>query len=148
MFVQEALWSEPLVTLLPADHVLAGQPSLRWADIAAYPIILRAAGSDLTGYRAILSRVGERSLHCMQYAVSRGTLLQLVTMGFGISISFLSAVTPMAGIVAIPIEDEKALVPVEAIWHVDDANPIRHRFVRDVRDSVAAAPVAVCQVIY
>src|SRR3546814_17129757 len=67
MVAQDFIWSERLVALLPANHALARRSSVRWADIAKYPIILRVAGGDLSGYRAILSCVGDRSLQCVQY---------------------------------------------------------------------------------
>jgi DNA-binding transcriptional LysR family regulator len=135
-FVQEVLWTEQLVALLPEDHELAELAALRLSDIARFPIILRDAGGDISGYRAILSRLGERSLPCIQYSVSRGALMQLVTMGFGIGITFESAAVAARGIEIMPINDEKATVPVEGIWYADDANPIRHRLIKHVGNAV------------
>ena len=105
-FEQKRLWSEQLVALLPADHDLAGRNALRWSDVATLPIIFRNAGGDLSGYRAIMAATGKRSLNCKQYAVSRATLVQMVALGFGIAITFSSAVVPTPDIVAIPIEGE------------------------------------------
>src|SRR3546814_15702470 len=67
MVAQDFIWSERLVALLPANHDLARRSSVRWADIAKYPIILRAAGCVLSGYRAIRSCVGDSSLQCVHY---------------------------------------------------------------------------------
>jgi len=136
---QEKLWSEQLVAILPERHELAGRSSLRWAEIARMQIILRAAGGDLSGYRAILAAVGPGSLNCRQFAVSRGTLTQLVTMEFGVAISFSSAVMPMPGVTAVPIDGANATVPVEGIWRANDGNPIRHRFVRHLREAAKTA---------
>jgi len=136
-FAQERIWSEQLVAVLPTDHELASAESLSWADIARMPIILRFAGGDLSGYRAIIAGVGARGLKCAQYPVSRGTLVQLVTMGFGITISFSSALVATPGVVDVPIRDERAIASVEAVWHADDANPIRHRFLRHLRAAAA-----------
>jgi len=132
---QEVLWREQLVAVLPDGHLFADRSSLSWPELATMPIILRAAGGDLSGYRAILAAVGPRSLNCKQFAVSRGTLLQLVTMGFGVTISFSSAVVPTPGTVAIPIDGSTAAVSVDGIWHANDGNPIRHRFLRHLRDA-------------
>lgn len=139
-FAQEQLWSERLMVLLPDGHELASRSSLSWSDVAGLSIILRAAGGDLSGYRAILAAIGQRSLNCTRYDVSRGTLAQLVTLGFGVAISFSSAVVPTPGVIARPIEGEKAVVAVEGIWHADDANPIRHRFLRHLREASAIQP--------
>src|SRR3546814_15372208 len=90
MVAQDFIWSERLVALLPANHALARRSSVRWADIAKYPIILRVAGGDLSGYRAILSCVVARSLPCVPSAGLPSALLQLVTWGFGCRFSFSS----------------------------------------------------------
>ena len=138
-FTQEALWTEKLVAILPEGHPLATREYLRWSNVAKLQVILRESGNDMSEYRAIAARAGVPLLGCAQYPVSHGTLLHLITMGFGITISFSSGVPPTAGVVEVPIEDEKVVVPIEGIWHADDANPIRHRFVRIVRD-VAVVP--------
>lgn len=138
-FAQDALWTEKLVAILPEGHPLATREYLRWSDVAKLQVILRESGNDMSEYRAIAARAGVPLLGCAHYSVSHGTLLHLITMGFGITISFSSGLPATAGVVAIPIEDEEAYVPIEGIWHTDDANPIRHRFVRIVRD-VAVVP--------
>lgn len=135
LMMQESLWSETLVAVLPEDHLLAGRSSLNWSHIAKLRIILRTANGDLSGYKAILARVGDAGFRCTQYAVSRGTLLQMVTMGFGITILFSSAVQPTPGLVIIPVEGERMAVPIDAIWHGGDDNAIRHRLMSHVRSA-------------
>lgn len=139
-FEQTNLWSEQLVAVLPEGHDLAERASLRWADVAALPIIFRAAGGDLSGYRAILAAIGARSFNCKQYAVSRATLVQMVTLGFGTAISFSSAVPSVPSAVAIPIEGENAIVPVEGLWHAFDENAARLRFLHHIRDAACRLP--------
>lgn len=136
-FEQEILWSEQLVALLPDSHDLADRKSLDWSEVAKLPIILRTAGGDLSGYRAVLAGVGQRSLNCEQYAVSRGTLAQMVTMGFGVAISFASAAAQTPGLVAVPIEGQNALVPVEAVWRALDQNAVRLRLLHHLRSAAA-----------
>jgi DNA-binding transcriptional LysR family regulator len=143
-FGQESLWSEQLVVLIPGNHGLAERASLRWSDVAKLPIILRAAGGDMSGYRAILAGVSPRSLRCKQYAVSRGTLVQLVTMGFGVTITFASTVVPTPGVVAIPIDDERANVQVDGIWHAFDENTARLRLLHHLRDAARQVASIVC----
>jgi DNA-binding transcriptional LysR family regulator len=137
-FTQETLWTEKLVAILPAHNAAATREFVRWADVAKLPVMLRDGGGDMAEYRAIMTCAGEPLRTFAQYSVSPATLLQLVAMGFGATVSLLSAVSPTAGVVAIPIEDEHAQVPVEGIWYVDDANPIRHRLLRCIRDAVGA----------
>ncbi len=132
--VQEPLWQERLVVVMPVGHELARRSRVSWADIARQRIILRASLGELTGYRAILQRIGDNSLDCEQHAVSRGGIFELVALGLGITISFPSASVERSDIVVRPIEDDSALVAIEVIWIEGDANPIRHRLLRHVRN--------------
>lgn len=134
--VQEELWSERLVAVLPSNHPLADGAALEWNDIARLPIILGSSKGEMTGYRAIASRIGNRPIDCRHHVVSRGALLQLVAIGLGITITFPSAVVALPGTVAIPIAGDNAVVAIEAIWHEGDANPIRHRLLRHIRDQL------------
>jgi DNA-binding transcriptional LysR family regulator len=138
-FAQETLWTEKLVAILPEGHPLAAREYLRWSDVAKLQVLLSERANDMSEYREITARAGVPLLGCAHYSVSRWTLLHLITMGFGITISFSPGLLSTAGVVEIPIEDKKAVVPIEGIWHAGDANPIRHRFVRIVRD-VAVVP--------
>lgn len=135
--VQEPLWQERLVAVLPEGHRLAHRPHLDWEDIAAQPIILRTSQGEIAGYRAILQRIGDQPIDCEQHAVSRGAILEMVALGLGITVSFPSACVSRTGIVTRPIEGENAVATIEAIWPEGDANPIRHRLVRHIRDRAA-----------
>lgn len=135
--VQEVLWTERLVAVLPAGHVLAGRAALDWRDIARRPIIVGSSKGEMTGYRAIAARIGNRPFDCRHHGVSRGALLQLVAMGLGITITFLSAVVATPGTVVVPIAGDNAMVAIEAIWHDGDNNAIRHRLLKHIRMGVA-----------
>lgn len=137
--VQEPLWQERLVAVLPTRHPLARRSHLEWKDIAAQPIILRTLQGEIAGYRAILQRIGDQPIDCEQHAVSRGAILEMVALGLGITVSFPSACIPRTGIVTRPIEGENAVATIEAIWPDGDANPIRHRLVRHIRERAAAS---------
>lgn len=140
--VQEPLWQERLVAVLPASHPLAHRQRLGWDDIASQPIILRTSHGELAGYRAILQRIGDQPIDCEQHAVSRGALLEMVALGLGITVSFPSACIPRTGIVTRPIEGENAVATIEAIWPDGDANPIRHRLVRHIRERAVRSDIA------
>ncbi len=135
-FVQEELWTERLLAVLPEGHALANCAELSWDDIAGQPIILGSSKGERTGYRAIASRIGDRPLDCTHHAVTRGALLQLVAMGLGITVTFPSALVPTPRTISIPIGGDKAKVAIEAIWQEMDDNPIRHRLMRHIRDQI------------
>lgn len=132
--VRESLWRERLYAVLPKEHPAAAKDYCDWADITASPIILRTHQGELTGYRALLQRIGNRPLNCEQHDVSRGVLFEMIALGLGVTITFESALVDRPGIVTRPIEDGASVIVIEAIWLESDANPIRHRLVRHVRE--------------
>lgn len=131
--VQERLWNERLVVAMRDDHPLAVKDSLDWRDISSLSLMLRSSEGDISSYRAILARMGDRPLDCEQHDVSRGALLEMVRMGLGQTISFESATVPRPGIAFRPILDENAFATIEAAWPKEDRNPIRHRLLNCVR---------------
>lgn len=140
--VQESLWRERLVAVMSGGHELARRSRVSWADIVRERIVLRSSQGELTGYRAILQRVGDQPLDCEQHSVSRGAIFEMVALGLGVTISFPSACVERDGIVVRPIEDDSALVAIEAIWTEGDANPIRHRLLRHVRQHATLVEAA------
>jgi LysR family hydrogen peroxide-inducible transcriptional activator len=135
---QENLWHERLVVALPEDHPLAAKPHLDWQDVSSLPIMLRTVLGEISGYRAIVARIGDRPLNCEHHAVSRGALLELVAMGLGATVSFESAVVPREGVAFRPIHDSDAVVAIKGAWHDGDRNPLRHRLVALIRKHAAA----------
>ncbi|MBV9527530.1 LysR family transcriptional regulator [Sphingomonas sp.] len=134
---QERLWEEPMVVALQDTHPFTAKDSLRWADLAALPLMMRSHGGDLTAYRTIASRMGEHPFQCDLHDVSRGALIELVRLGLGATISFASAVVPRDGVAFLPIVDDNSNVGIDAIWPRDDRNPLRHRLLSLVRKHAA-----------
>ena len=132
--VRESLWREQLHAVLPKGHPAAARDYCSWADITASPIILRTHQGELAAYRALLQRIGNRSLNCEQHDVSRGVLFEMVALGIGVTISFESALVDRPGVITRPIVDQDSTVAIEAIWFASDANPVRHRLVRHIRE--------------
>lgn len=137
--VQERLWNERLVVAIRDDHPLAGREILRWADISSLHFILRANQGDMSAYRAIAAKMGDRPFDCTLHDVSRGALTELVRLGLGATILFSCAAVPRSGVAYRPIMDENALVTVEALWPKADRNPLRHRLLASVRKHAATA---------
>ena len=132
-FTKEALWEERLVLALPKDHPLTARPALEWRDVASLRIIMRTSPGGLAGQGALLREIGGRALECEQHAVSCGTLLEMVGMGLGATITIESAITPCSGVTYRPVKDENAVAVIEAIWPTSDGNPLRHRLLGDIR---------------
>ena len=134
MLVQEPLWDERLVVALPAQHELAANARLSLAEIAALPILVREAYPELVIYRTLLDHV-DRQVQVEQHAVSCQTLLDMVGIGLGAAIIFTSAAVPHHHVVFRAIADESASVPIVAIYPKNDANPLRHRLLRLIREA-------------
>ena len=135
--VQERLWDEPLVVALPTDHSIARNKTLSWANISALAIILKESHQELVDYRALLDRHADIE----QHDVSCATLLEMVGLGMGATIVFVSGATPHRGVVYRPIDEPDATIGVDAVWPKDDRNPLRHRLlslIREYKDGVAA----------
>ena len=133
MLVQEPLWDERLVAALPAQHELAANARLSLAEIATLPILVREAYPELVIYRTLLDQV-DRQVQVEQHAVSCQTLLDMVGLGLGAAIVFASAAVPHHHVVFRNIADESACVPIVAIYPKNDANPLRHRLLRLIRE--------------
>ncbi|UAK23805.1 LysR family transcriptional regulator [Sphingomonas nostoxanthinifaciens] len=130
---QEHLWDERLHVALRKDHPLATNESLRWADVSALPIVLQAHSGDMSTFRAVAARMGARPFECVLHDVSPGTLMDMVALGLGATITCPSLTAPRTELELLPIVDENALVAVEALWPEEDRNPIRHRLLACVR---------------
>lgn len=130
---QERLWDEHLVVALPAHHTMARKDTLRWADIAELPIILKDSHSELVAYRLLVDRL-DRQVDIEQHDVSCATLLEMVGLGMGATIVFATGTTPHQGVVYRPINEPDAVVGVDAVWPKDDRNPLRHRLLSVIRE--------------
>lgn len=130
---QEHLWEEPIVIALQDTHPLASRETLNWADLSELLIMMRSHNGDLSAYRALAARMGDRPLRCDLQDVSHGALIEMVRLGLGATIFFASAVVARDGIAFRPIVDANAKANIEAIWPRADRNPLRHRFLALVR---------------
>ncbi len=134
MLTQEPLWDEPLVVALPTQHQFEGRTTLGLAEIATLPILARESYAELHIYRTLLDRV-DGQVQVEQHAVSCQTMLDMVGLGLGAAIIFESAAVPHHHVVYRAIADESASVPIVAIYPKNDANPLRHRLLRLIRDA-------------
>lgn len=134
----ERLWDEPLVVAARDDHPLATQQHITWTELSGLPFVLRSPQGDLSAYRAIAARMGDRPFNCELHDVSHGAIIEMIRLGLGVTISFASAAVPRDGIVFRPIVDDKNSVSIEAIWLNNDRNPLRHNLLACVRRNASA----------
>ena len=130
---REELWRERLVAAIPSRCSLSAKPTLGWPDIAALPLIVSNPDGEKLAFRLLLELSGEQRVDCTQHAASREALLQMVAMEMGIAIILESGVAPHQGVVFRFLDEEDAIVPMDALWPSADRNPVRHRLLSHIR---------------
>lgn len=125
------LWTERIHIALPANHPLASRDRLDWSVLAAEHFIVSryAPGPEIHDY--IVRRLA--SFLCFpkveRIAVSSGTILDLVGMGFGIGVVSASRTTiAVPDVVFRPLTDSADIVPYSAVWTAENDNPALRRF--------------------
>ena len=130
---REELWRERLVAAIPSKCGLAAKQPLGWRDVATLPLIVSSPDGEKLVFRLLLDRAGVQRVDCRRHAASREALLQMVAMEMGIAIILESAVVPHQDVVFRPIDEQDAIVPIDAIWASADRNPLRHRLLSHIR---------------
>ena len=113
------IWTEPLVVAMPANHRLAEQSGVTWADLALEQFLVRHGGTGPQVYDHIVRRLagGWPPPSIQRFEVERGTLLSMVAQGFGVTLlGAASSLFPTARVVLQPIIDEPEPVVFSAVW--------------------------------
>lgn len=141
-FTTLPLWTEPLFAGLSELHSLARRDVFSWSDFAAEPLIFQTEQSRAAVPPNLASLAAMHGLkpHLSGRTMSREALLSAVGMGFGLTIIEESATGIMLpGVVFRPIAEPDAAVQVTAVWHNQNDNPVRQKFVAELRDQVRRA---------
>lgn len=125
------LWTERIHLALPASHPLAGHDRLDWHALALEHFIVSryAPGPEIHDY--IVRRLASFSCYpkVERIAVSSGTILDLVGMGFGIGVvSAARTMIAIPDVVFRPLTDPADIVPYSAVWTAENDNPALRRF--------------------
>lgn len=135
------LYDEPLMAALPDDSPLAEQKSISWADLAATQLVVRMWERGPLLYTLLAGKLIQHGLmpQIAQHFISREALLSAVGIGFGVTVVGASAAgLTYPGMVFRSIAEPDAFVPVIALWRSENGNPVRQKFVADLRDRVRA----------
>ncbi len=135
-FAQVVLDRDPLVAVLPASHRLAGEASIRLADLAGDPWIMFPRDSSTAIYDRIMATC-ERAGFAPKVVQEAGpvpTRLGLVASGFGVHLVHKAwEIMRYPGIVYIPVHPT-ATIAHACYWRKADRNPILHVFLDVVRE--------------
>lgn len=130
------LWSEPLMVFMAESHPLAAGNAVEPQELRGIPLLLAGSGAGDRALQAAIVKAIGGPPNFLHYAVQRDNLIDLVSLGFGVTLaggSALGAFYP--GIVARPLESETAWLTYCALWSRDNERPALRRFLEFGRDA-------------
>jgi DNA-binding transcriptional LysR family regulator len=120
------IWTEQLMAALAADHCLAHQTNVSWEQLVSERFLVRHNGTGPQVYDHIVLRLAGRwpAPEIQRHDVERSTLLSMVAQGFGITLlGAASGLSPIGGVVFLPIIDEPGPIIFSAVWSPKDRSP-------------------------
>ncbi|WP_371832793.1 LysR family transcriptional regulator [Mesorhizobium koreense] len=128
----EVWWHERIFCVLPSDHPLAVADAVNWSDIRAESFIVSRDEPGPAIHTYLIKRLATLGVHpnVRRLYVCRESLIHLVEMGFGITLTSEStAGTPFRGVVFRPIAGRRDILPYVGVWSRTNDNPALRRFV-------------------
>ncbi|MEY8879440.1 MAG: LysR substrate-binding domain-containing protein, partial [Leptothrix sp. (in: b-proteobacteria)] len=133
---------EPLMMALPQSHPAAAQATLRWADVAAEPLVIFPRHIAPSLFDALLGayRAQGATPHIAQEAIQMQTIVNLVSAGMGVA-WVPESVTRLQrpGVVYRAVDRVALRCETSLIWREAQASPVVARFVGHVAAHPAAA---------
>ena len=130
------LWIERMFVVLPEDHALRARNEIEWTDLRNEHLILRQPERDAAFCERFARRLSNRNraADVQQLNVGRDTLMHLVGMGLGVSLtSEATTATPFPKVVFRPIVGDGELIQFSAAWLPHNDNPALRRFLSRAR---------------
>lgn len=134
------LWTESVYVALPATHRLAKREELHWRDLRdeVFIVTQRGAGPEIRNYLVRKLSTPGFSPKIDAHDVSRQSLLSVVAMGYGITLTSGAIVDDMAeGVAFRPIGGDPEQLPYCAVWSPSNSNPALGCMLRLIRDAAA-----------
>ena len=136
---QEALqlWTESIYVALPENHKLTEREALDWDDIASETFVVsqHGAGPEIRDY--LVRKLSAPSFRPKidVHDVSRHSLLNIVAMGYGISLASASIASGMSeGVTFLPIRGDLEQLAWSAVWSPTNSNPALRYLLRLVKN--------------
>jgi DNA-binding transcriptional LysR family regulator len=132
----EVLFSERFIAVLPADHPRASQKSIHATALRDEPFVFYSRSAGALAWDKPLSLCGEAGFRprVVQEASNWVSILQLIAVGFGVSIA-PACVRSVAteGVVCLPLRGATQVSQVELAYRRDEARPIVQSFAKIAR---------------
>ena len=127
------LWREQLYVALPKGHVLAKRGSITWDQFENQDVVVRGWTTPPNVYKELARRL-PKNICVIHHLVSSETLLGLVAAGFGLAVVTGSATAvSYPGVTFRPIRESDARVAIFAAWLDERDNPVKAKFVAELR---------------
>jgi DNA-binding transcriptional LysR family regulator len=123
------LWHESVYAVLPQEHELAPRESLTSDDLREESFIVSRGGlgAEVQDYLTRNLSSSGRGPRVEVHDVSRGNLLNLVAMGYGITLTTSTSGSDLNGLAFRPIVGERDVLLLSAVWLAANDNPaLRH----------------------
>ena len=129
------LWSEPLMVFLAEGHPLAAQNAIAPRQLRETHLLMAGNGSgDRALQQAIIRALGGPPSF-LHYAVQRDNLLDLVSLGFGVTLAGGSAMGAFyPGVCTRPLEGDAGWLSYCGFWAPENERPALRRFL-ELRDA-------------
>jgi len=124
------LWIERIFVVLPEHHALCERKAIEWTDLRNEHLIARQS-DDRTLCDRLARRLTDRDQGAavQKLNVGRDTLMHLVGMGLGLSLTSEATIaTPFPKVVFRPMAGDDHLLQFNAAWLPHNDNPALRRF--------------------
>lgn len=136
----QILWTARIRVALPDQHPLAGCDVIDWEYLKDEEFILGRGANDAGLYQhgaERLERFGRKAA-IKSYDISQDAVMQLVKLGFGLSLaSVCDSESQYPGVVHRPLAGDDSSIAYCAIWLPGNDNPSLRRFLSLARSKAA-----------
>ena len=125
------LWRERVHVALPEDHLLTAKLKLNWPELKTEHFIVSRSEPGLEVHDYIVRRSADYSTypHVEERAASQDTLMNLVSLGQGITlVSAAWTAVKVPGLALRPLTASDDIVPFSIVWSLENNNPAFTRF--------------------
>ncbi len=132
----EQFWSEQVFVVLPHGHVLSATAAVAWEALRREHFIVSCdePGPEIHDY--VIQRLADLGHHpsVTRYAVGRESLMHLVGLGIGLSLTSEATIaTVYPHVVFRPIAGPRDILPFSGVWLPGNDNPALRRFISSAR---------------
>ena len=131
------LWTERIFVVLPEHHALRERKEIEWIDLRNERLIIRQSERDRALCDRLTRRLTDRNHggSMQKLNVGRDTLMHLVAMGLGVSLTTEATIaTPFPKVVFRPMAGDDELLQFSAAWLPHNDNPALRRFLSLARN--------------